>query len=85
MDNYYILEDPITFVVSKTITKYRYELTDFKSSVGVSIQVWCYTVDDNFVGSFIYKVEGEEYSLWGNDDKYIDDLIKSKVIEKFSS
>jgi len=85
MEDYFILEDPVSFVVSKTIAKYRYELMDFKSSKEVSFQVWCYSVDDEFVSSFTGKVEGEEYSSWGSDDKYIDDLIKSKVIQKFTS
>jgi hypothetical protein len=52
MEDYYILEDPISLVVCKNIAKYKYELMDFKSHKEVSFQVWCYSDNGDFMGHF---------------------------------
>jgi len=77
MDEYFFLEEAI--VVSKLIDKYRYELMDFKPHISVSYQIYCYNSADVFIKVLTGIIEGEEYSNWSNDDKYIDDLMKLKV------
>jgi hypothetical protein len=78
MDEYFILEEPLVLV--KQINKYRYELMDFKPHLSVSYQILCYNLKDVFIKVLTGIIEGEEYANWSNDDKYIDDLMKQKVI-----
>jgi hypothetical protein len=85
MEDCFVLDEPIVVVSTINIEKYKYELMNLKPHLEVSYQVWCYNSKDEFVKHFIGKIEGEEYSAWGNDDKYLDDLIKTKVLQKFTS
>jgi hypothetical protein len=78
MEEYFNLDEAI--VVSKLINKYRYELMDFRPHVSVSYLIYCYSSADVFIKVLTGKIEGEEYSNWGDDDTYIDDLMKSKVL-----
>lgn len=78
MDEYFILDEPIVFL--KQINKYRYELMDFKPHVSVSYQIWCYNSKDIFVKFITGVISGVEYANWSNDDSYIDELMKQKVI-----
>lgn len=35
--------------------------------------------DSNFVSSQNFRIQGEEYDNWGNDDEYLENLILQKL------
>lgn len=85
MKDCFVLDEPIVVVSTINIGKYRYELMNLIPHLEVSYQVWCYNSNDEFVKHFTGKIEGDEYSAWGSDDRYLDDLIKLKLIQKLTS
>lgn len=85
MEDCFVLDNPILVVSNFTVEKYRYELRDLKPHLEVFYQIWCYDSKNEFIKILTGKIEGEEYSAWSSDDNYIDDLIKSKVIQYFSN
>ncbi len=35
--------------------------------------------DDAFVSSVYFRIEGEEYASWGNNDDYLENLVLNKL------
>lgn len=35
--------------------------------------------DDNYIRSYNFRIQGEEYDNWGNSDVYLENLILSKL------
>jgi len=78
MDNCFFLDEPIVLV--KQINKYKYQLTDLIPDVSISYQIWCYNSNDVFIKALSGIIEGEEYSNWGEDDNYIENIIRLRVV-----
>jgi len=78
MDNCFFLDEPIVLV--KQINKYKYQLTDLIPHVSISYQIWCYNSNDVFIKALNGVIEGDEYSNWGEDDNYIENIIRLRVV-----
>jgi hypothetical protein len=75
------LENPIIYSTVKEIKYYIYELNNIITNTSVSYKITCLTEQKEFVKVLFGVIEGEEYLAWGNDDSYIENLIKQKVLE----
>ena len=68
------------YVASHHISSYRYVITRVVPFTSANIIIILQSDSDSaFNKSIDMTIEGEEYSLWGNDDNYITDLVAKKV------
>jgi hypothetical protein len=68
------------YVASHHISSYRYVITRVVPFTSADIVIILQSDSDSaFNKSIDMTIEGEEYSLWGNDDNYITDLVAKKV------
>ena len=68
------------YVASHHISSYRYVITRVVPFTSADIIIILQSDSDSaFNKSIDMTIEGEEYSLWGNDDNYITDLVAKKV------
>ena len=68
------------YVSSHHISSYRYVITRVVPFTSANIIIILQSDSDSaFNKSIDMTIEGEEYSLWGNDDNYITDLVAKKV------
>jgi hypothetical protein len=78
------LETPVEKTYTKTLVSFK--VTEIAVLINQSAQinvVLNYTCNsDNLIEHTCFIITGEEYTNWGSDDKYITDLIKSKVLSR---
>lgn len=68
------------YVASHHISSYRYVITRIIPFTSADIVIILQSDSDfAFNKSIDMTIEGEAYSLWGNDDTYITDLVAKKV------
>ena len=76
------LEPPIvqTEVITHNFTHYKTQLIDLVLHQEVTLLIHLFK-DGNFSSptNIQYKIEGEEYQQWGNDDTYIDTIVQREL------
>jgi hypothetical protein len=74
------LETPIIQTEKKTFTRYSLELTNFVLHKEVTLVVHLFNDVDNYsIKTIHYKVEGDEYIQWGDDDSYIETIVQREL------
>ncbi len=76
-------EPPVKRVISiRSIRVNVVELQLFRS-----VRVLCEMLDDNYevFDTRYYDIEGEEYTQWGNDDKYLATVCINRLREEFTN
>ena len=80
------LETPITFtqVVKNTrvCSRYTFQLMDWIIHKEVSLVINLYgdnTQPEHCLHTVVVKIEGDEYSQWGDDDTYIESIIQREL------
>ena len=71
-----------SFNLTKTTSiKYlKIEISQLILFESCSFNVYLYDEDKNIIEMKFFKIEGDEYKLWKNEDDYIINLIKEKVL-----
>ena len=64
-----------------SICKFKYQILEIKLFEYVKIAVFLFNENDSMINSKQILIDGNEYSQWSNDDKYIINLIKQKIQE----
>lgn len=91
--NLTLKDDEIVMPSDLTIKRWDWTITDLKCNkcCELVIHLFCDNdePDENMplgycVKNIFYKLEGEEYANWGNDDTYITEIAK-REIEKISN
>lgn len=74
------LETPLIFEIvnTHTVTKYNLEFRNLILHKEVTLFIHLFN-DSNFVHSIQYKIEGEEYNQWGDDDSYIETIVQREI------
>jgi hypothetical protein len=54
-------------------------VSDIVLFTSCSISVILYDTEDRPYDNRLYKLEGDDYSNWTSDDKYITDWVKAKL------
>ena len=68
------------YVASHHISSYNYVITRVVPFTSADIVIILQSDSDSaFNKSIDMTIEGEQYSLWGNDDNYITDLVPKKA------
>ncbi len=75
MDEINVNVNDTPYVKSNTI-KIRIMSVELFNSISICASLF---ENNNLLDNKIFKIEGEEYKDWGNDDTYIIDLILSKL------
>lgn len=68
---------PVT--VDKQIVSFRIMVIDVVLFTSVTIMVQLFGSDSQLVDVKNFKIEGEEYASWNQDDNYIITLVTSKL------
>lgn len=63
------------------IVKFRYTILDIQLFTSIRVAVYLYNERDSLIEATQFVIQGQEYSNWGQDDKYIVNLIKQKIQE----
>jgi hypothetical protein len=61
-----------------TVTKYSIEFRNLILHKEVTLVINLFN-DSNFVNSIQYKIEGDEYIQWGDDDSYIESIVQREL------
>jgi hypothetical protein len=61
------------------ICKFKYNVLEIKLFESVRVAVYLYNDKDILIEANQILIEGTEYNAWSNDDKYIINLIKTKI------
>ncbi len=77
MNNFII--EPLTITTTKTITKFNINYITVNLFDSVNINVVLFDENNMPCDTKNYLMNGDEYKLWGDDDNYIVDWIKSKL------
>jgi hypothetical protein len=86
MDNTKIpLDPPFDFSKTVKIASYEYRITDLELFKYVNVLILIYDEAGAYYSNINYKIEGEEYTAWSNDDTYILDLIVAKIHSVYGS
>jgi hypothetical protein len=68
------------YVSTTHVASYTYTVSRLVPFTCAEIIIVLYSdIDRGFGKAIVMTIEGEEYSLWGNDDSYIADLVAKKV------
>ena len=62
-----------------SICKFKYLILELKLFESIRVAVYLYNENDLLIESRQYLIQGDEYNSWGNDDKYLVNLIKQKI------
>lgn len=74
------LDTSFNFVETKNVSLYYFDLHTVVPNTSVSYSIICLDDEKKEVLRIDGLIKGEEYDNWGQDDQYILDLIKSKVM-----
>lgn len=74
------LDTSFNFVETKNVSLYYFDLHTVVPNTSVSYSIICLDDEKKEVLRIDGLIEGEEYDNWGQDDQYILDIIKSKVM-----
>ncbi len=77
MNNFII--EPLTITTTKRITKFNIDHIAVNLFDSVNINVVLFDENNMPCDTKNYIMNGDEYKLWGDDDNYIVDWIKSKL------
>ena len=76
------METPIVkeIVIRKPFVKFSWRITQLLKNqlADIFVELWD-ELEIEPVHSFIYLLEGEEYTAWGVDDTYIDTIISREI------
>ena len=75
------LETPFNYeiVSTHTATQYSIELRDLILHKEVSLVIHLSNEYGFIFNTIQYKIEGEEYNQWGDDDSYIEIIVQREV------
>ena len=79
------LETPIIYKETNTkiVTHYTFEFINFILHQETTLAITLYNNNDNgnsiILDRILYKIEGEEYAQWGDDDTYIESIIQREL------
>jgi hypothetical protein len=62
-----------------TVCKFKYTVLEIKLFESIRIAVYLYNENDMLIEANQILIQGAEYNAWSNDDKYIINLIKTKI------
>ena len=79
MDEYHNIYPNIKKIIN--IVKFKYTILEIKLFESIRIAVYYYNENDLLFDAKQFIIQGDEYNNWGNDDKYIINLIKQKIQE----
>mgnify|MGYP001373295734 CR=1 FL=1 len=79
----YELDDSITHVVSKTITKYQIQQIMVHLFSGCTIAISLRDANDSVVENTYLEMNQSDYELWSNDDNYIIEWINAELRRKY--
>lgn len=68
-----------------TLNKFTVSISDLVLFSSCTVCVILYDTEDKAYDNRIYKLDGQDYLNWNNDDKYIIDWVKAKLIQESSS
>ena len=74
-----IVDFPITIIETKHVTKYRYYLYNLILNQEVTIIIDYFNNEGRNVFQTIRKLVGDEYTAWGADDSYIQNIVSAEV------
>jgi hypothetical protein len=77
MSQSYILYPPIK--TEQKINQFKVEVSQLLLFQSVSLNVILYDADDKFVCVKSYRLEGDDYTAWSDDDKYIVDFVREQL------
>jgi hypothetical protein len=69
---------PVTVTIQRLYKVIDIEVRRLQLNEYVELSITFIDPDDSHQQHFIYKVEGEEYDAWGNDDSYIQQWVLNK-------
>ena len=73
---------------TKIVTHYTFEFINFILHQETTLAITLYNNNDNgnsiILDRILYKIEGDEYSQWGDDDTYIESIIQ-RELQKFNT
>ena len=74
------LETPFIYEIvnTHTITKYSVEFRDLILHKEITLLIHLFN-DFCIIQTIQYKIEGDEYSQWGNDDSYIETIVQREL------
>jgi hypothetical protein len=76
------LDTPIRKLVALEYDRFKIKNFDLKLNEKVSIIILLYPVNpDHSVECRTIVIEGQDYDAWGNDDAYVINFIKNKLLE----
>jgi hypothetical protein len=61
------------------VCKFKYTVLEIKLFESIRIAVYLYNENDMLIEANQILIQGAEYNAWSNDDKYIINLIKTKI------
>ena len=64
-----------------SICKFKYNILEIKLFESVRLAVYLFNENDLLIEAKQFLIEGAEYQAWSNDDKYLVNLIKTKIQE----
>ena len=67
------------FTKTTTITNIKIEISQLILFESCSFNVYLYDDENNIIEFKTFKIEGDEYKLWKNEDDYIINWIKNKL------
>ena len=72
------LETPIVQTLQKTFTHYSIQFENLVLHKEITLVINLFN-QESHSHSAHYKIEGEEYQQWGDDDSYIDSIIQREL------
>ncbi len=66
------------YVITNTINKVQIRVMNVELFTSVSVAASLFH-NDSLIDNKFFKIEGEEYSNWGNSDQYIINLVLTKL------
>ena len=74
------LETPLEIVNTHTATKYTVEFINLILHTEVTVIIRLFNDNSHTPIKFIqYKIEGDEYTQWGDDDTYIETIVQREL------
>lgn len=76
-DTIHNLYPNITKIVK--LVGFKYDILELKLFESLRVAVYLFDENNNMIKATQFLIEGEEYKAWGDDDKYIVNLLRNKL------
>ena len=70
---------PVDKTVIQTITKFTLDISILELNISATFRASLYDINNKYIDAVNVKLEGADYTNWGNDDNYVINFVAQQL------